>query len=150
MALPEAVTVAGISQLWIFDSGAAQYITHDKSVFLPGRFTMFDTPHSVKGIGGSMMAKDLMGPINSKYFITYLDDWCKLSEVHVLNNKRAETVVASARHLRNAWATESFDLDRLCFVRLHSDNGDEYLNDTMAEFCNEHGITQETTTPGNP
>ncbi|KAL8134633.1 hypothetical protein AgCh_009598 [Apium graveolens] len=83
---------------------------------------------------------DLFGPVNvmsiakKKYVMVIVDEFTRYTWVYFLHKKN-ETASTLTDHVRQ--------LDKLIkdFIKIiRSDNGTEFKNSIMEEFCKEHGI----------
>ncbi|KAL8132932.1 hypothetical protein AgCh_008421 [Apium graveolens] len=93
---------------------------------------------------------DLFGPVNvmsiakKKYALVIVDEFTRYTWVYFLHTK-CETASILIDHVKH--------LDKLVkdYVKtLRSDNGTEFKNLIMEEFCKNHGIKQEFSAPGTP
>ena len=93
---------------------------------------------------------DLFGPVNvmsiakKKYAMVIVDEFTRYTWVYFLHKKN-EIAFTLTDHVRQ--------LDKLVkdsVKILRSDNGTEFKNSIMEEFCKEHGIKQEFSAPGTP
>lgn len=96
-----------------------------------------------------LIHSDICGPITprgfggGKYFITFLDDYDKRSEVEVIERKSDAFAAFKRFQLRN----EHGDFT---VRRLRSDYGGEYEDYGFDIYRADHGITWEPVQPGNP
>ncbi|KAL8099662.1 hypothetical protein AgCh_032065 [Apium graveolens] len=93
---------------------------------------------------------DLFGPVNvisiakKKYAMVIVDEFTRYTWVYFLHIK-SETTSILIDHVKQ--------LDKLVkdYVKIiRSDNGTEFKNLIMEEFCKDHGIKQEFSSPGTP
>ncbi|KAL8096136.1 hypothetical protein AgCh_037185 [Apium graveolens] len=93
---------------------------------------------------------DLFGPVNvmsiakKKYALVIVDEFTRYTWVYFLHTK-SETASILIDHVKH--------LDKLIkdsVKILRSDNGTEFKNLIMEEFCKNHGIKQEFSAPGTP
>ena len=89
---------------------------------------------------------DLIGPMANScgytYILTMVDAFSRWIEAVPLTNKRADTV---------AWAVLTTWICRHGWMAiLHSDNGTEFINATMAHLCDWLGVRRTNTTPYHP
>jgi transposase InsO family protein len=89
---------------------------------------------------------DLIGPMANSagysYIMTIIDGFSRWVEAIPLTNKRAETV---------AWAILTQWICRHGWMKiLHSDNGTEFVNETLKHLCEWLGMRRTTTTPYHP
>ena len=93
---------------------------------------------------------DLFGPVNvmsitkKKYAMVIVDEFTRYTWVYFLHRKN-ETTSALTDHVRQL---DKLVKDSVKIIR--SDNGTEFKNSIMEEFCKEHGIKQEFSAPGTP
>ena len=93
---------------------------------------------------------DLFGPVNvmsitkKKYAMVIVDEFTRYTWVYFLhkNNETASTLTDHVRQL------DKLVKDSVKIIR--SNNGTEFKNSIMEEFCKEHGIKQEFSAPGTP
>jgi transposase InsO family protein len=95
-----------------------------------------------------LVHSDLCGPMKhsiggAQYYIIYIDDCTRYTEVYFLITKTAEEISAKFQHYQ-AWVeTQGFHIKRF-----RSDNGSgEYNNSTFLGFLGEKGITFEPSPP---
>jgi hypothetical protein len=95
-----------------------------------------------------LVHSDLCGPMKhsiggAQYYIIYLDDCTRYTEVYFLVTKTAEEISAKFRHYQ-AWVeNQGFRIKRF-----RSDNGSgEYSNSVFLELLGEKGITFEPSPP---
>ncbi|KAL8091492.1 hypothetical protein AgCh_033925 [Apium graveolens] len=133
-----------------------------KTVFAPDG--LCDSCQKVKQIKSSFKSKtessilepyhllhvDLFGPVNvmsiakKKYAMIIVDEFTRYTWVYFLH-KKTETTSTLTDHVKQ--------LDKLIkdFVKIiRSDNGTEFKNSIMEEFCKDHGIKQEFYVPETP
>ncbi|KAL8146362.1 hypothetical protein AgCh_004198 [Apium graveolens] len=87
---------------------------------------------------------NVMSIAKKKYAMVIVDEFTRYTWVSFLHKKN-ETASTLTDHVRQ--------LDKLVkdFVKIvRSDNGTEYKNSIMDEFCKENGIKQEFSAPGTP
>ena len=93
---------------------------------------------------------DLFGPVNvmsiakKKYALVIVDEFTRYTWVYFLHTK-SETASILIDHVKQ--------LDKLVkdYVKIiRSDNGTEFKNLIMEEFCKDHGIKQVFSAPGTP
>jgi len=92
---------------------------------------------------------DLVGPItssiyNNKYFVTIIDDFSRYGWVLFVPDK--SVVFESVRD----WYKKIINIFNKKITYLRSDNGTEFTSNAFKNFCNDYGITQQFTVPGNP
>ncbi|KAL8097413.1 hypothetical protein AgCh_030516 [Apium graveolens] len=93
---------------------------------------------------------DLFGPVNvmsiakKKYALVIVDEFTRYTWVYFLHTKSetASTLIDHIKHL-DKMVKDSVKV-------LRSDNGTEFKNLIMEEFCKSHGIKQEFSAPGTP
>ncbi|XP_035844472.1 uncharacterized protein LOC118491109 [Helianthus annuus] len=93
---------------------------------------------------------DLFGPVNVKsitgclYCLVVTDDYSRFSWVTFLKTKDEtfESLLRLFRKIENLYRTR--------IQRLRSDNGTEFKNNKMGEFCDRRGILQEFSAPYTP
>ena len=93
---------------------------------------------------------DLFGPVNvmsiakKKYAMVIVDEFTRYTWVYFLHTK-SETASILIDHVRQL---DKLMKDSVKIIR--SDNGTEFKNLIMEEFCKDHGIRQEFSAPGTP
>ncbi|KAL8088693.1 hypothetical protein AgCh_038463 [Apium graveolens] len=93
---------------------------------------------------------DLFGPVNvmsiakKKYALVIVDEFTRYTWVYFLHtkNETASILIDHVKHL------DKLVKDSVKILR--SDNGTEFKNLIMEEFCKNHGIKQEFSAPGTP
>lgn len=98
----------------------------------------------------ALVHTDVCGPLpvsslgGNNYFVTLLDDNSKLSAVYPIPRKSdtADTVIDALTLLENQ--------SGYSVQRLRCDNGSEYINARLKEYCRVHGIKLETTVRYTP
>lgn len=98
----------------------------------------------------ALIHTDVCGPLpvtslgGNNYFVTLLDDYSKLSVVHPIASKSdtANAVKSTITLLENQTGHH--------LQRLRCDNGSEYINADLKEFCASKGIKLETTVRYTP
>jgi hypothetical protein len=92
---------------------------------------------------------DVYGPMhvksfgNSQYFVTFIDDYSKYTQVYFLKSK--DQVLEKFKEFVSYVNT----LGKKVKV-LRSDNGGEYCSKAFKDYLKEHGILHQTTVPYNP
>ena len=92
---------------------------------------------------------DVCGPMhvksfgNSQYFVTFIDDYSKYTQVYFLKSK--DQVLEKFKEFVSYVNT----LGKKVKV-LRSDNGGEYCSKAFKDYLKEHGILHQTTVPYNP
>ena len=79
----------------------------------------------------------------AKYALTFVDEASGYLWVHPVSDKSADTILKHFRDLVT-WALNQFG--KRVHI-LHSDNGGEFVNNSMAEYLAEQGITHHTIVP---
>lgn len=98
----------------------------------------------------ALVHTDLCGPLDHlsttgcRYFITVLDDYSKLSAVSPLERKSDAAI-----KLKQLLTLLENQVDGRV-QRLRCDNGSEYMNKELKDFCNSKGIKMETTVRYTP
>eukprot|EP00794_Sanderia_malayensis_P007838 gene7838-biopygen6374 len=93
---------------------------------------------------------DVCGPMTtnsvggSKYFITFTDDFSRLSKIYFMRSKNE----AFEKFKEYAKLVENFTGKRIKTFR--SDNGGEYSSSEFLQYCKDHGIKKEVTIPYTP
>ncbi|XP_063948067.1 uncharacterized protein LOC135152165 [Daucus carota subsp. sativus] len=93
---------------------------------------------------------DLFGPVNimsiakKKYTLVIVDECTRFTWVYFLHSKD-ETSSLLIEHVKQL---DKISKDAVKIIR--SDNGTEFKNSKMEEFCKANGIKQEFSTPGTP
>ena len=98
----------------------------------------------------ALVHTDVCGPLpltsmgGNNYFVTLLDDYSKLSAVQPIPRKSntAATVIDTLTLLQNQCGYK--------VQRLRCDNGSEYINAQLKDFCRANGIKLETTVRYTP
>lgn len=98
----------------------------------------------------ALVHTDVCGPLpttslgGSHYFVTLLDDYSKLSVVRPLARKSdVASIIKDTLTL--------LEKQTGCTTkRLRCDNGSEYINEELSNFCNKNGIKMETTVRYTP
>ena len=93
---------------------------------------------------------DLFGPVNVKsvtgefYCLVVTDDYSRFSWVMFLEHKDEtfDYLMVLFKKLENLY--------KLPIRRIRSDNGTEFKNNKMLEYCNEHGVLHEFSAPYTP
>ena len=93
---------------------------------------------------------DLFGPVNvksitgDKYCLVVTDDYSRFSWVSFLKTKDEtfDSLMALFKKIENLYQRR--------IKRIRSDNGTEFKNSKMEEFCNERGILHEFSAPYTP
>jgi transposase InsO family protein len=79
-----------------------------------------------------------------KYFISFIDDATRYCQLYLIKTKDE-----ALNYFKIYKAEVENQLERkIKWVR--SDRGGEYLSNDFGEYCAEHGIIHETTTPYSP
>ncbi|KAL8090564.1 hypothetical protein AgCh_039861 [Apium graveolens] len=97
-----------------------------------------------------LLHADLFGPVNvmsiakKKYAFVIVDEFTRYTWVYFLHtkSKTASILIDHIKHL------DKLVKDSVKIIR--SDNGTEFKNLIMEEFCKNHGIKQEFSAPGTP
>ncbi|KAL8124254.1 hypothetical protein AgCh_012047 [Apium graveolens] len=93
---------------------------------------------------------DLFGPVNvmsiakKKYAMVIVDEYTRYTWVYFLHTKSATASILTD-HVKQL---DKLVKDSVKFIR--SDNGTEFKNLIMEEFCKDHGIKQEFSAPRTP
>ncbi|KAL8088255.1 hypothetical protein AgCh_038146 [Apium graveolens] len=93
---------------------------------------------------------DLFGPVNfmsiakKKYTMVIVDEFTRYTWVYFLHTK-SETASILIDHVKQL---DNFIKDSVKIIR--SDNGTEFKNLIIEEFCKDHGIKHEFSAPGTP
>ncbi|KAE9338286.1 hypothetical protein PF008_g12130 [Phytophthora fragariae] len=93
---------------------------------------------------------DVMGPMNPKskggarFVVTFIDDYSRYVSVYMLKSK-AE-VLKYFDNFRQLAETQTGSTLKC----LRTDNGGEYVSKRFNQFCANHGIVHQTTTPYTP
>ena len=97
-----------------------------------------------------MIHLDLFGPVNimkinkKKYALVVVDDYTRFTWVYFLN-KKDETPQLILELIKVIERNSEFTVNVL-----RSDNGTEFKNSSMEEYCASKGITQQFSSPGTP
>ena len=98
----------------------------------------------------ALVHTDLCGPLSvpslggNNYFLTVLDDYSKLSAVQPISRK-SDTATALMDTLTLLENQSGYKLQRL-----RCDNGTEYINSQLKDYCRANGIQLETTVRYTP
>jgi transposase InsO family protein len=79
-----------------------------------------------------------------RYFITFIDDSTRFYHLCLLKSKD------EALHYFKIYKSEVENQLERKIKRLRSDHGREYFSDEFSDFCVEHGIIHERTSPYSP
>ena len=96
-----------------------------------------------------MLHLDLFGPVNimsiskKRYTLVIVDEYTRFTWVYFLHRKD-ETSTILLDHVR------LIETDVFKVKILRSDNGTEFKNSAMEEFCKYKGISQQFSAPGTP
>ena len=96
-----------------------------------------------------MLHLDLFGPVNimsiskKRYTLVVVDEYTRFTWVYFLHRKD-ETAAIQLDHVR------LIETDDFKVKILRSDNGTEFKNSPMEEFCKYKGISQQFSAPGTP
>ena len=96
-----------------------------------------------------MLHLDLFGPVNimsiskKRYTLVIVDEYTRFTWVYFLHRKD-ETPAILLDHVR------LIETDEFKVKILRSDNGTEFKNSSMEEFCKYKGISQQFSAPGTP
>jgi transposase InsO family protein len=99
---------------------------------------------------GQLLHMDTVGPSrvcsmrDKWYILVIIDDYSRYSWVFFLESK--DQVFEHFRLLALRLNNEHLN----CLKVIHSDNGTEFRNTSFDEFCIEHGINQQFSTPHIP
>lgn len=100
-----------------------------------------------------LMHMDLVRPIQTesiggkRYMLVLADDFSRFIWVNFLREK--SDAFNSFKGLCNQILNEKFSTNS-CIVRLRTDHDTEFKNTSFVEFCDEHGIMPEHSTPITP
>ena len=120
--------------------------------FSCSRAKMYIEPHQDKIEPGQFLLdliySDVSGPYppscsGAKYYVTFLDDYDKTSEVVLLSSKDGVLSAFDLFRKRNQFGEARIR-------RLRTDGGGEYDSHAFEDYREEHGIIWEATVPGNP
>jgi hypothetical protein len=93
----------------------------------------------------ALLHTDLCGPLpitsigGNNYFLTILDDYSKFSVVQPIPHKKDTT--RAVKDIINLLENQTGQTVQ----RLRSDNGSEFINQDLQDFCSDRGIKMETT-----
>jgi transposase InsO family protein len=79
-----------------------------------------------------------------KYFISFIDDATRYCQLYLIKTKD------DALNCFKIYKAEVENQLERKIKRVRSDIGGEYLSNDFSEYCAEHGIIHETTTPYSP
>ena len=105
-------------------------------------------PHNT--VPGDIIHTDVWGPapvhtINgAQYFITFIDDASRYTAIAFMASKDETTskIQYYLAHIKRQYSYKP--------KAIHADNGREYVNKTLKEWCLKHGIDMQTTAPYSP
>jgi len=92
---------------------------------------------------------DLWGPAHTtaissyKYFITFTDGKSRYTIVYFIKDKTDDTILKAARHYHALIETQQ----NRRLKRIRADNGKEFDNEELHNWCQENGIQLEFTAP---
>ncbi|MCO5592912.1 hypothetical protein L7F22_046916 [Adiantum nelumboides] len=99
-----------------------------------------------------LIHSDLCGPLpklslaQNRYFLTFIDDYTRLTEVSFLPDKTSASVLSSSQAYHKL--VENQLQHRI--TSLQTDNGSEYTSGIFKAYCKDHGIYQRFTVPKWP
>jgi Integrase core domain len=100
-----------------------------------------------------LVHSDVCGPINNvdaigsfKYLLTFIDDFSRFKVIYLTHTKSGQEVLSHFQDYK-AWA-ETATGHKL--VKLRTDGGGEYINDTFDRYLAEHGIARQITPAYTP
>ena len=103
-------------------------------------------PHKISKRFNERVHADLMGPLKSnsenKYILVMSDSFTKWIELIPIKDKSAEVVTEA---IYNNWICRNSKMNILL-----TDNGKEFVNETMEKLCNEMHIKHVKTSPYHP
>lgn len=125
----------------------------DCELCIKGKFTR--TPYKRPELprshrNGKLIHTDLCGPITpatingERYFQTITDDFTHFTEVYLLKTK--DEAVGNIENYVHRFEAK-FETK---IYKLRCDNGKEFVNDKLKEFCQRKGIKMQTTIPYTP
>ena len=97
-----------------------------------------------------LLHTDLMGPMETesigraRYILTFVDDYSKYVWAYFLREK-SEVAKRTIEHIKHVERQTEKQVKIL-----RSDNGREYVNATLTEFCRANGIVMQTSVPYTP
>lgn len=112
--------------------------------------TKFKPSKSVTSAVGELLHTDVNGPMETnsiggrRYILSVVDDYSRYVDVYFLREK-AEVPTKLMAHIKQL--ERSKDVKVKC---IRSDNGREYLNSTLKQYCEDNGILHQTTVPYTP
>lgn len=79
-----------------------------------------------------------------KYFISFLDDYTHLVTIYLLKNKNEaqEVIMEYAEKVEAYW--------NMKIAKIRCDNGREYANSSVKNWCKKKGIEIDFTVPHSP
>ena len=98
----------------------------------------------------ALVHSDIWGPNRvatnggAKYFVSFIDDYSRMPWIYLMKTKSEVFQKFCEFHQQ---VTTSTGLKLAC---LRADNGGEYMSGDMSDYCKEHGITQQFSTPYTP
>lgn len=79
-----------------------------------------------------------------RYFLTFLDDFSNFVTVYLIRSK------SEVADLMIQYITENTNRHNLPLSRIRCDNGGEYINNKLEDYCKQKGVILETTIRDNP
>ena len=88
-------------------------------------------PEDIYQIDLTVLPVKLQTDDNAKYFLCIIDIFSKYGYCYILNNKRADTILGYIKDFINKYGKPN---------GLQSDNGKEFRNSLLSDYCKENGI----------
>ena len=135
--------------VWIADSGASCYMTHDRTIILfPGERVSDATLHHATRRATQpleLVHIDTAGPFptsrgGSRYVVMFVDSASRLQRPYGAREKSAAAIFYVAKRFVADMVPRAF----------FTDNGTEYSNSMFVDFCNDLEIRREFTAPYTP
>lgn len=98
---------------------------------------------------GELLYSDVWGPINEptqdgeKYYLSVVDDYSHFTHVYLLTSK-SEAEPNLRKHI------EQLKAQNIVVSRLRTDNGKEFITNSLQKYCTENGIRHEYTATYTP
>lgn len=128
-------------------------IKEDCECCLEGKLTRLSFPKHSNSRSSNILDlvhTDLCGPVipstnaGKSYVMTMVDDYSRYTKIYLLSAK------SDAKHCFKQYVAEMENKFEKRLKSYRSDRGGEYLNQWLDAFCQEKGITNQTTLPYTP
>lgn len=85
--------------------------------------------------------KQLIKNEDYRYLLCIIDQFSKLAQCYILKNKNAESVMGNVKNFVNLYGKPN---------KIHTDNGKEFSNKLLEEYCRLHNIQYIHSRPYHP